>query len=146
MIEVFYFFLFQVVAIGMAFMPAHLRALGLTGAQISTALAVSPLLALAVPLGWAWLADRTQRHDRVLQLIAFGAFVGFTPLAWAHGRAASSFALILLGYLGYATFFAVAAWVYDMGENHRKQLMVVGGIAAVDAVLALGLGLAGWLS
>src|SRR5450631_1113322 len=105
MIEVFYFFLFQVVAIGMAFMPAHLRALGLTGAQISTARAISPLLAPAVPLGWAWLADRTQRHDRVLQLIAFGAFVGFTPLAWAHGRAASSFALILIGYLGYATFF-----------------------------------------
>ena len=105
MIEVFYFFLFQVAAIGMAFMPAHLRALGLTGTQISTALAVSPLLALSVPLGWAWLADRTQRHDRVLQLISFGAFLGFTPLAWAHGRAASSFALILLGYLGYATFY-----------------------------------------
>ena len=105
MIEVFYFFLFQVAAIGMAFMPAHLRALGLTGAQISTALAVSPLLALSVPLGWAWLADRTQRHDRVLQVISFGAFVGFTPLAWAHGRAASSFALILLGYFGYATFY-----------------------------------------
>jgi hypothetical protein len=36
--------------------------------------------------------------------------------------------------------------VYDMGDNHRRQLMVVGGIAAVDALLALGLGLAGWLS
>ena len=105
MIEVFYFFLFQVVAIGMAFMPAHLRALGFSGAQISTALTISPLLSLAVPLGWAWLADRTQRHDRVLRFMAFGAFVGFTPLAWAHGRAAQSFALVLAGYLGYATFF-----------------------------------------
>jgi PPP family 3-phenylpropionic acid transporter len=105
MIEVFYFFLFQVVAIGMAFMPAHLGALGLSGAEISTALAISPLLALAVPLGWAWLADRTQRHDRVLRFIAFGAWVGFAPLAWAHGRAARSFALILTGYASYATFF-----------------------------------------
>ena len=33
MIEVFYFFLFQVAGIGMAFMPAHLRALGLSGAR-----------------------------------------------------------------------------------------------------------------
>jgi PPP family 3-phenylpropionic acid transporter len=105
MIEVFYFFLFQVVAIGMAFMPAHLRALGFSGLQISTALAVPPLLSLVVPLGWAWLADRTQRHDRVLRLVSFGAFVGFTPLAWAHGRAAQSFALVLAGYLGYATFY-----------------------------------------
>ena len=105
MIEVFYFFLFQVTAIGMAFMPAHLAALGLSGAQIATALAVSPLLALAVPLGWAWLADRTQRPDRVLRCIAFGAWLGFSPLGWAHGRAAQSFALILTGYVCYATFW-----------------------------------------
>ena len=52
----------------------------------------------------------------------------------------------LIVIFGYATFFAVAAWVYDMGDNHRRQLMVVGGIAIVDALLALGLGLAGWLS
>ena len=52
----------------------------------------------------------------------------------------------LIVIFGYATFFAVAAWVYDMGDNHRRQLMVVGGIAAADALLALGLGLTGWLS
>jgi hypothetical protein len=35
---------------------------------------------------------------------------------------------------GYATFFAVAAWVYDMGRDHRRQLRVVGALALVDAV------------
>ncbi len=145
MIEVFYFFLFQVVAIGMAFMPAHLRALGLTGAQISMALAVSPLLALAVPLGWAWLADRTQRHDRVLQLISFGAFVGFTPLAWAHGRAAQSFALILIGYLGYATFYVGMGGLADALAVARVRagavygrLRLWGSVGYVIAAITVG--------
>ena len=105
MIEGFYFFLFGVVAVGMAYMPAHLRALGFSGAQISTALAIAPLISLGVPLAWAWLADRTQRHDRVLRFIALGAWLGFSPLVWAHGWATRSFAVVLTGYVGYAVFF-----------------------------------------
>jgi PPP family 3-phenylpropionic acid transporter len=97
MIEAVYFFLFQSVAINMAYMPAHMRALGLAGRQISTVLAVAPLMSLAVPLGWAWLADRSHRHDRVLRLVAAGACLGFTPVLFARG-----FRGVLAGYLGYA--------------------------------------------
>ena len=43
------------------------------------------------------------------------------------------------------TFFAIAAWVYDMGTDHRRQLRVVGTVAAIDVALAVGLGLGGWL-
>jgi PPP family 3-phenylpropionic acid transporter len=145
MIEVFYFFLFGVVAIGMAFMPAHLRALGFSGAQISTALAIAPLLSLAVPLGWAWLADRTQRHDRVLQLIAFGAWLGFSPLAWAHAQAARSFALVLAGYLGYATFFVGMGGLADALAVARVRagavygrLRMWGSLGYVVAAIAVG--------
>src|SRR5665213_175997 len=99
MIELFYFFYFQSTAINMAYMPAHLRALGLSGRQISTALAVAPVLSLGVPLGWAWLADRTRRHDRVLRIVAGGAWLGFSPLVFLRGAAARSFSLILAGYL-----------------------------------------------
>src|SRR5450432_2875903 len=104
MIEVFYFFFFQSVAINMAYMPSHLRALGLPGREISTALAVAPILSLAVPLGWAWLADRTRRHDRVLRIVACGAWLGFSPLVLVRGPAARSFSVILAGYLAYAVF------------------------------------------
>ena len=38
--------------------------------------------------------------------------------------------------LGYATFFATAAWVYDMRER-RRQLAVVGTLAAIDVALIL---------
>jgi hypothetical protein len=54
-----------------------------------------------------------------------------------------TFPVIIL--LGYATFFAVAAWVYDMGDDRRRQLRVVGTLAAVNVALAVGLGLGGWL-
>jgi hypothetical protein len=45
--------------------------------------------------------------------------------------------LIIL--LGYATFFAAAAWVYDMRDRSR-QLRVVGTLAAIDAALILTFG------
>ena len=105
MIEFVYFFVFQAVGVGMAYMPAHLRALGFSGQRISMALAVAPLMSLAVPLGWAWLADRAQRHDRVLQVLTGGAWLGFSPLVLAGGSASRSFEVVLAGYLCYALFY-----------------------------------------
>jgi hypothetical protein len=51
----------------------------------------------------------------------------------------------LIVVFGYMTFFGIAAWVYDMGANRRRQLRVVGTLAAVDVTAALVLGLVGWL-
>jgi hypothetical protein len=51
----------------------------------------------------------------------------------------------LIVLFGYVPFFAVAAWVYDMGADRRRQLRAVGTFAAVDVALGVGLGVAGWL-
>jgi hypothetical protein len=51
----------------------------------------------------------------------------------------------LIVVLGYMTFFGIAAWVYDMGDDRRRQLRVVGALAAIDVALGVGFGLAGWL-
>jgi hypothetical protein len=51
----------------------------------------------------------------------------------------------LIVIFGYMTFFAIAAYVYDLGDDRRKQIRVVGGLAALDVVLAVAFGLAGWL-
>lgn len=51
----------------------------------------------------------------------------------------------LIVVFGYMTFFAVAAWVYDMGTDHARQARVVGAMAAVDATLLVAFGAAGWL-
>lgn len=53
--------------------------------------------------------------------------------------------VVLIVLLGYVPFFAVAAWVFDMGADRRRQLRVVGTILAVDLTLGLVLGFAGWL-
>jgi hypothetical protein len=50
----------------------------------------------------------------------------------------------LIVIFGYLTFFAVAAWVYDM-RSQRSRVRAVGAIAAVDVVLGIVLGAAGWL-
>jgi hypothetical protein len=51
----------------------------------------------------------------------------------------------LIVVFGYMTFFGIAAWVYDMGADRRRQLRVVGTLAAVVLALGVGLGIAGWL-
>jgi hypothetical protein len=51
----------------------------------------------------------------------------------------------LIVVFGYMTFFGIAAYVYDMGDDRRRQLRVIGALLAVDVVAAVGLGIAGWL-
>jgi hypothetical protein len=51
----------------------------------------------------------------------------------------------LIVVFGYMTFFWVAAWVYDMGRNHARQLRVVGTMAAIDVTLLVVFGAVGWL-
>jgi hypothetical protein len=51
----------------------------------------------------------------------------------------------LIVIFGYMTFFGIAAWVYDMGADRRRQLRVVGALALVDVAAGVVLGLAGWL-
>lgn len=51
----------------------------------------------------------------------------------------------LIVLLGYASFYAMAAWVYDM-QDRSRQLKVVGTLAALDVALIVGFGpIAGWI-
>lgn len=52
--------------------------------------------------------------------------------------------LLPIVVFGYGTFFWIAATVFDM-SSHKRRFTVVGGLLAVDVVLAVSLGLAGWL-
>jgi hypothetical protein len=62
---------------------------------------------------------------------------------WSWWYWNESFPLLIVVF-GYGTFFWIAATVFDM-DSHRRRFTVVGVMFAVDAVLALSLGLAGWL-
>jgi PPP family 3-phenylpropionic acid transporter len=124
----------------MTFLPGYLRGLGLSGRDISTVFTVTPLLALVVPLAWAYLADRTQRHDRVLRVVVGGAFVGFIPMLFARGFNAvfagwSLYAVFAVAVGGLADAFAVAR-VREGAIYGRVRLW--GSVGYVVAALAVG--------
>ena len=99
MLQPVYFFQFMATGVSMAFLSPYLRGMGLSGKQIATVLASVPLLNMGMPLAWAWLADHTHRHARVLSVAALGAFAGFVAFTMAR-----TFRGMLLGYFCYATF------------------------------------------
>jgi hypothetical protein len=90
--------------------------------------------------------------NRAVLVVAFSCFcVGVEVLLHATGFFhweywwwnVPNVALIVL--FGYVPFFAMAAWVFDMGADRRRQLRTVGMILGVDVALGVVLGLAGWL-
>lgn len=63
---------------------------------------------------------------------------------WHYRWWGEGFGLIPIVVFGYATFFATAAYVFDMTSD-RRRFTVVGAMAGFDLVLAVVFGLAGWL-
>jgi MFS transporter, PPP family, 3-phenylpropionic acid transporter len=124
----------------MTFLPAYFRGLGLSGREISTVFTVTPLLALVVPLGWAYLADRSQRHDRVLRVVIGGAWLGFLPMLFAR-----RFPLIFAGWALYALFSVAVGGLADAFAVARVRagavygrLRLWGSVGYVVAAVALG--------
>lgn len=146
MIEVFYFFSLMVVGVSAPFLPPYLLQLGFTGRQISAVLSVTPLLALGVPLGWAFIADRTRQHARVLRILCLGACLGFLPLLFAR-----RFATILPGYFGYAIFYVGLSGLTDSLAMARireggdyGRMRVWGSAGCMLAALLTGVLLTRW--
>jgi MFS transporter, PPP family, 3-phenylpropionic acid transporter len=145
LIEFFYFFAFMVTATTMAFLPPYLRGLGLPGRQVSGVLAVTPLMAFVVPLGWAWLADRTKQHARVLQGLTLGACLCFLPVLFAR-----RFVPLLACWVGYAFFQVGMPNLADSlaiarvraGADYGR-IRVWGSLGFMVAALATGAILAG---
>jgi hypothetical protein len=90
--------------------------------------------------------------NRLFLVFAFAAFCVVVELflestgyfTWEYWWWNKPFVPLIIVF-GYMTFFGIAAWVYDMGTNHRGQLRVVGTLAAIDVGLGVALGLGGWL-
>src|SRR6476620_892063 len=76
----YYLLYFGTVGLTLPFLPAYLRSLNFSGAQVGMVLALSPAMAMLGPPWWGALADRTGRPARVLRVISFGTALGFLPL------------------------------------------------------------------
>ena len=91
-------------------------------------------------------------NNRLLLVFAFSVLCVVVELflestgyfTWEYWWWNSPFVPLIVVF-GYMTFFGIAAWIYDMGNDRRRQLRVVGTLAAVNVTLAAGLGVGGWL-
>ncbi|MBL9039555.1 MAG: MFS transporter, partial [Archangium sp.] len=82
-LAIFYLLYFCTVGVLLPFLPAYLRALGLSASEAGVAQAVSPVVMLVVPPLWGHLADRTGRHGRVLVTLCLGTGAGLVLLWFA---------------------------------------------------------------
>ena len=140
MIEVFYFFSLMVIGVNAPYFPPYLQGLGFSGREISVVLSVPPLLALGVPLTWAWIADRTKQHARVLRVIVSGAALASLPLIVVR-----RFSTILPAYFVYATFYIGMGGLTDSLAIARMQaggdygrMRVWGSAGCMTAALVTG--------
>jgi PPP family 3-phenylpropionic acid transporter len=104
----FYFLYYGVIGIFLPFIPAYLRALGLSMTQVGALLALVPLLGLITPPIAGRIADRTGHPERVLRAVSVGAMLGFAPLLIAR-----SFPALVLSLGAYAAFVACAVPLVD---------------------------------
>lgn len=94
---------------------------------------------LGVPNRWALVFGFSCFSVLVeIVLHAFGVF------HWAYWWWNVPFVPLIIVF-GYMTFYGIAAWVYDMGTDHRRQLAVVGTLGTVDALGIIIFGAIGWL-
>lgn len=66
---------------------------------------------------------------------------GILQWHWSYWNAPFPLLIVIFGY---ATFFAMATYVFDLASD-RKRFAVVGAIAGVDLVLGIVFGVLGWL-
>jgi PPP family 3-phenylpropionic acid transporter len=82
----FYFLAYAGVGITLPYLPLHLKALGLSGADIGLLLGLGPLAAMLFPPVWGYLADKTRRAGELLSAATCGSALAWAPLLFATQR------------------------------------------------------------
>jgi PPP family 3-phenylpropionic acid transporter len=113
----FYFLFFGTVGITQPFLPAYLRSLALSTAEVGLLLALTPLASLIAPPLWGHLADRTGRLSHVVTLLTAGTALCFAPLL-----SVDRFPILVLTLSAYACFVSsVTPMVDSLALNHVAQ-------------------------
>lgn len=93
-------------------------------------------------------------NNRVFMVFAFSIFSVMIELVlrsagifhWEYSFWNQPYGLPTIVVFGYATFYAMSAWLYDMGDDRKRQLSVLGALGAIDITGVLLFGpVFGWL-
>jgi len=79
-LPLFYFLYYAAGGITVGYLWPHFKSSGFSGAQIATASSIQPLLTIAIPLCWGYLADRSGRPASLLRIASLGAALSFSLL------------------------------------------------------------------
>ena len=82
-LRLIYFLYYGAVGTTLPYFAPYLRDLGFSGSAIGTVQMLAPLVAPAAALGWAALADRTGRPERMLRLATLVSLGAALFLPWA---------------------------------------------------------------
>lgn len=101
-LPIFYFLYYAAGGITTGYLWPHFQSSGFSGTQIAAASSIQPLLTIAIPLGWGYLADRSGRPARLLRIASVGAALSFSLLLFTTGYRS------VLGILGLYSLFVTA--------------------------------------
>jgi len=142
MLRSVYFLVGAITAAVTVFFPPYLQGLGLSGKQVASLMSLPPALQLGAPLAWAWLADRAQRHARVLSVILTGAALAFLPIAFArhYGALLTCFALYAVFWAGTTSMQDAVTLARLRAEPglHYGSIRAAGSLGFLSAAVGLG--------
>ncbi|HKB54014.1 MAG TPA: MFS transporter, partial [Ramlibacter sp.] len=140
MLKLFYACYFVTLGVSVPFFPAYLRQLGLSGSQVSSLLAIAPMLQLGIPLGWGWLADRTRRPDRILRVLCLVALLASLPIVFVRTMPALfGVYLVLQLFVGSISSLADSLAVERSRQGgHYGRIRAFGSASFVVTCLVVG--------
>ena len=97
-LSILYFFYFAFLGSHGPYISAILKAKGLDATELSTLMAVLPLLTIVAPPLWAGLADKLQARARVLSLVLLGAALGCSAFLAIQGMWSGLAVILLYGF------------------------------------------------
>lgn len=93
-----YFFYFAFLGSHGPYISAILKAKGLSATELSTLMAVLPLLTIVAPPFWAGLADKLHARARILSIVLFGAALGCSAFLAIQGVWSGLAVILLYGF------------------------------------------------
>ncbi|HYG73625.1 MAG TPA: MFS transporter [Planctomycetota bacterium] len=116
-IAVFYFIYFAAQGCLVPYLPPYYISLGLSGGQLATLASIAPLIMVFAPPIWGFLADRSGKPARTLQLAMLGSAVFFVPMFFARTFAQLGAVLAIQGL--FATTITSLADTVAVSEAQR---------------------------
>ncbi|MDY6993560.1 MAG: MFS transporter, partial [Pseudomonadota bacterium] len=117
----FYFFYFGTLGAMMPYWGLYLQSLGFEAQAIGELIAIIMATKMIAPNIWGWLADRSQRHIRLVRISSFLASICFTGVFWGHSYYWLAFIMILFSFFWNAALPQFeATTLAHLGQQARR--------------------------